>query len=58
MDIQGSLVPGAVVQLTYRVLPGNPNIVQGVRAVVVDSPQSAPTQEPLFHDVDVPPENE
>ncbi len=43
MDIQGSLVPGAVVQLTYRRLPGNPNVVQGVRAVVVDGPKPAPT---------------
>ncbi len=43
MAIQGSLVPGAVVQLTYKVLPGNPNVVQGVRAVVVDSPKPAPT---------------
>ncbi len=43
MDIQGSLQPGAVVQLTYRVLPGNPNVVQGVRAVVVDGPKPAPT---------------
>ena len=43
MEIQGSLVPGAVVQLTYKVLPGNPNVVQGVRAVVVDGPKLAPT---------------
>ena len=43
MDIKGSLQPGSVVQLTYRVLPGNPNVVQGVRAVVVDGPKPAPT---------------
>lgn len=43
MEVEGALVPGAVVQLTYRVLPGNPNVVQGVRAVVVDSPNPAPT---------------
>ena len=43
MAIQGALLPGAVVQLTYKVLPGNPNVVQGVRAVVVDGPKPAPT---------------
>ena len=43
MEIQGALVPGAVVQLTYKLLPGNPSVVQGVRAVVVDSPKPAPT---------------
>ncbi len=42
MTIEGSLQPGATVELTYRMLPGNPSVVQGVRAVVVDSPKPAP----------------
>ena len=46
MGIAGQLVPGAVVQLTYRLLPGNPNVVQGVRAIVVEGSHSAPAPTP------------
>jgi hypothetical protein len=42
MQILGDLQPGATVQLTYRMLPGNPSVVQGVEAMVVDDPKPAP----------------
>lgn len=42
MVLNGPLQPGATVQLTYRVLPGNTGVVQGVRADVIDEPKPAP----------------
>jgi hypothetical protein len=42
MVIKGELLPGATVQLTYKVLPGNPNVVQGVAATVIGEPQPTP----------------
>ena len=42
MELAGTPEPGSTVRLTYRVLPGNPSVVQGVRAVVVDTPKPAP----------------
>jgi hypothetical protein len=42
MVLDPSVQPGATVQLTYRVLPGNPHVVQGVSATVVDAPKPAP----------------
>ena len=38
-----NLTPGSTVRLTYKVLPGSPNAVQGVRMEVLDSIPSVPT---------------
>ena len=43
MEVVGSLTPGSTVHLTYKVLPGSPNAVQGVRMEVLDSIPFVPT---------------
>ena len=40
--IEGDLVPGVPVRLDYQVLPGNPNLVQGIKIVVVGAPEPTP----------------
>lgn len=40
--IEGELVPGVPVRLDYQVLPGNPNLVQGIKIVVVGAPEPTP----------------
>ncbi len=42
MRLDGDLEPGALVELTYRVLPGSPNVVQGVEASVIEAPRPTP----------------
>ncbi|MBW7885590.1 MAG: LysM peptidoglycan-binding domain-containing protein [Caldilineaceae bacterium] len=46
MEIVGELLPGATVELQYQILPGNPNVVQGIRMVVVAPPLPTPSPTP------------
>ncbi|MCS6827553.1 MAG: LysM peptidoglycan-binding domain-containing protein [Caldilinea sp.] len=45
LEIDGVLEPGAVVMLRYRVIPGAPNVVQGIALRVLQAPP-VPTPEP------------
>ena len=42
IELKGTLEPGVTVQLTYHILPAGPNVVQGVRAEVIDRPKPTP----------------
>lgn len=45
MTVEGDLQPGALVQLTYQIMPGQSDTVQGISLSVVSPPVITPTPE-------------
>lgn len=44
MEIQGDLVPGALVEITYQIMPGQSGTVQGITLNVVAAPTKTPDE--------------